>query len=63
MDGPDQEFEKGNSMAEEMDPIFTESQPPEVATHVRDYSHFVQLIKWGAITCLAIAFILLVFIL
>lgn len=50
-------------MAEEVDPIFREPQPPEVATHVRDYSLFVQLIKWGAIISLMIGFIVVVFIL
>ena len=35
--------------------------PPsqDVASHVRDYTRFTKLFKWGAITCLIIGFIVL----
>jgi hypothetical protein len=42
-------------MAEDVDPIFTETQGGETATHVRDYSRFVAMFKWGAIICFIIA--------
>lgn len=35
--------------------------PPteDVAVHVRDYARFTKLLKWGALTCLVIAFVVL----
>jgi hypothetical protein len=48
-------------MAEE-EPILTSPATPEVARHVRDYSRFTQLLKWGAIVSLIIAFIVLLLI-
>ena len=47
----------------EQEPILTDPPTHEVAVHVRDYSRFTKLIKWSAITCLAIAFIVIVFVL
>jgi len=37
------------------------SSPPtqDVAVHVRDYERFTKLLKWGALTCLIIGFIVL----
>lgn len=49
-------------MAEE-EPVLTSPPTPEDARHVRDYSRFVQLLKWGAIVCLLIAFFILIFVL
>ncbi|HUG46083.1 MAG TPA: hypothetical protein VMK31_06190 [Sphingomicrobium sp.] len=43
-------------MAQEEEPILTNPPTQEVARHVRDYSHFIALLKWGAIVSLAIAF-------
>lgn len=48
-------------MAEE-EPILTNPGTPEVARHVRDYSRFTQLLKWGAIVSLITAFIVLLLI-
>ena len=35
--------------------------PPtqDVAVHVRDYTRFTKLLKWGALTCLVIGFFVL----
>lgn len=35
--------------------------PPtqDVAIHVRDYTRFTQLLKWGAVICLIIGFVVL----
>lgn len=48
-------------MAEE-EPILTNPPTQEVARHVRDYSRFIQLFKWGAILSLITAFIVLLII-
>jgi hypothetical protein len=53
---------EGLRMAEE-EPILTNPPNQEVARHVRDYSRFVRLLTWGALTCLVIAFIVIIFIL
>ena len=42
-------------MAEE-EPILTNPTTPEIAQHVRDYERFIQLLKWGAIVSLVVAF-------
>ena len=41
-------------MAED-ESILTNPPTQDVATHVRDYSRFVQLLKWSAIVSLVIA--------
>lgn len=47
-------------MAEE-EPILIDPPTPDVAVHVRDYSRFVQLLKWGAIISLITAlFVMLI---
>jgi hypothetical protein len=52
---------QGTSMAEEEEPILTHPGTPEVATHVRDYERFTQLLKWGAVVSLVTAlFVLLI---
>ena len=35
--------------------------PPtqDVAAHVRDYTHFTKMLKWGAVICFAIGLIVL----
>ena len=41
-------------MAEE-EPILTDPPNQDVAVHVRDYTRFVQLLKWGAVISLITA--------
>ena len=45
-------------MAEE-EPILVSPPTQDVAVHVRDYMRFTQMLKWGALTCLVIGFIVL----
>ena len=49
-------------MAEE-EPILTNPPTQEMAAHVRDYSRFTHLMKWGAIISFVTGFILIVFVL
>ncbi|MFL6752546.1 MAG: hypothetical protein ACJ8FL_04895 [Sphingomicrobium sp.] len=46
-------------MAEEEEPLLAHPGSPEMASHVHDYERFTRLFKWGALTCLAIGFIVL----
>ena len=39
--------------------ILTNPPTQDVAVHVRDYTRFTKLLKWGALSCLLIAFIVL----
>lgn len=41
------------------DPILTQPQSHDVAVHVRDYTRFLKMLKWGAIVSLMIGFIVL----
>jgi hypothetical protein len=45
-------------MAEE-EPLLVSPPTQDVAVHVRDYLRFTKLLKWGALTSLVIAFIVL----
>jgi hypothetical protein len=45
-------------MAEE-ESILVSPPTQEMAVHVRDYARFTKLLKYGAITCLIIGFIVL----
>ena len=45
-------------MAEE-EPILVSPPTQDVAAHVRDYTRFTKLLKYGAVTCLIIGFIVL----
>lgn len=45
-------------MAEE-EPLLVSPPTQDVAVHVRDYTRFTQLLKYGAIACLIIAFFVL----
>lgn len=45
-------------MAEE-EPILVSPPTQDVAVHVRDYTRFTQMLKYGAIACLVVAFIVL----
>jgi len=45
-------------MADE-DSLLTHPPTQDVAAHVRDYTRFIQMLKWSAIICLVIAFVVL----
>jgi hypothetical protein len=45
-------------MAEE-EPLLVSPPTQDVAVHVRDYTRFTQLFKWGAIVCFIIGFLVL----
>ena len=45
-------------MAEE-ESILVSPPTQDVAVHVRDYTRFTQLLKWGALICLVIGFVVL----
>ncbi|MFL6730264.1 MAG: hypothetical protein ACJ8E3_10220 [Sphingomicrobium sp.] len=45
-------------MAED-ESILTNPPTQDVAVHVRDYTRFTKLLKWGALACLVIGFIVL----
>ena len=47
----------------EQEPILTNPQTHEMAEHVEGYSRFTQMMKWGAILSLIVAFIVVVFVL
>lgn len=53
---------KGTRMAHDEEPILTNPPTQEVGRHVADYSRFTAILKWGAIVCLAVAFLVLVLI-
>jgi len=46
-----------------MEEVPNSPTPHEMTHHVRDYEHFTTLFKWGAILCLLIGFIVVVFVL
>lgn len=48
-------------MAEE-EPLLNNPPTQEVAVHVRDYSRFTTMVKWSAIVCLIIAFLVILII-
>jgi hypothetical protein len=45
-------------MAEE-ESLLVNPPTQDVAVHVRDYTRFTRLLKWSAVTCLVIAFFVL----
>ncbi len=45
-------------MAEE-EPLLASPPTQDVAVHVRDYTRFTKMLKWGAVTCLIVALIVL----
>ena len=45
-------------MAEE-EPILVSPPTQDVAVHVHDYMRFTKLLKWGALVCLLIGFLVL----
>ena len=46
-------------MAPDEEPLLASPPPQDSAVHVQDYLRFTKLIKWGALTCLVIGFIVL----
>lgn len=46
-------------MAEDEEPLLVSPPTQEAAVHVKDYLRFTKLMKWGALTCLVIGFIVL----
>ncbi len=48
-------------MAEE-EPLLTDPPNAEAASHVRDYTRFIKLLKWGAIISFITAFLVLLII-
>ena len=48
-------------MAEE-EPLLTSPPTQDVAVHVRDYTRFIKMLKWGAIVSLIVAFLVLMII-
>jgi hypothetical protein len=45
-------------MAEE-EPLLASPPTRDVAVHVDDYTRFTKMMKWGALTCLVVGFIVL----
>jgi hypothetical protein len=62
MDAPEPSFHEGYEMAHEEEPLLASPPTQDVAAHVRDYTRFTKLLKWGAITCLVIALLWLLII-
>lgn len=46
-------------MAHDEEPLLANPPTQDVAVHVHDYMRFTKMLKWGAITCLIIAFIVM----
>ena len=46
-------------MAHDEEPLLASPPTQDTAVHVHDYQRFTKLIKWGALTCLVIGFIVL----
>jgi hypothetical protein len=49
---------KGSKMADEKS-LLVDPPTQDVAVHVRDYTFFTKLLKWGALVALAIAFLVM----
>lgn len=49
-------------MAHDEEPLLANPPSQEAATHVADYERFTAMMKWGAIVCLIIAVIAVMFI-
>ena len=46
-------------MAHDEEPLLASPPTQDVAVHVHDYRRFTKLIKWGGLTCLVTAFIVI----
>ena len=55
----DEATPKGIGMAHDEEPLLAHPPTQDVAVHVRDYTRFTKLLKWGALTCLVIGFFVL----
>lgn len=49
-------------MAHDEEPLLASPPTQEVARHVHDYGKFTWMMKWGAIICLIVGFIVLMII-
>ena len=49
-------------MAHDEEPLLADPPTAEAAYHVRDYEHFTKLLKYSAIACLVVAFIVVMLI-
>ena len=52
----------GSPMAHEEEPILIHPGSQQMVRHVHDYSRFTSLLKWGAVGCLVVAFLVLLII-
>ncbi len=50
---------KGKNRMADDDTLFTSPASPDTAVHVADYSRFIQMMKYGAVVCFIIGFIVL----
>ncbi len=46
-------------MAHDEEPLLVSPPTQEASVHVKDYLRFTKLMKWGALTCLVVGFIVL----
>lgn len=46
-------------MAHDEEPLLVDPPTQNVAHHVHDYEKFTRMMKWGAITCFIVGFIVL----
>jgi hypothetical protein len=46
-------------MADDEESLLASPPTQEAAFHVQDYLRFTQIMKWGALTCLVIGFVVL----
>jgi hypothetical protein len=53
---------KEASMAQK-EPILTNPRTHEMAEHVEGYERFTKMMTWGAVACLIVAFVVVVFVL
>jgi hypothetical protein len=51
-----------NLMAHDEEPLLADPPSAEAAYHVRDYERFTKLLKYSAIACLVIAFLVVMII-
>ncbi len=50
---------RGNDMAHEEEPLLASPATQEMTAHVDDYERFTRMVKFGAIGCLIVGFIVL----
>lgn len=54
---------KGNERMSDKEPILTNPASHEMAAHVRDYSRFTGMMKWGTIATALVGAIVVLFVL